>query len=92
MDKLAQELAKQLWYVLGRTLDTARGTDPGPQQLVSTLRIIEREERIDQQCIEKHKHTGFMPVSRPRRWKEKCFRVLEDVVKQRIEGTQLEDR
>lgn len=45
MDKLAQDLGKQLWYILGRTLEAVRGSDPGPQQVVTALRIIEREER-----------------------------------------------
>ncbi|KRY39461.1 Exocyst complex component 3 [Trichinella spiralis] len=29
--KLADELSKQLWYIIGRTLEAVRGTDPGPQ-------------------------------------------------------------
>lgn len=45
IDKLAHELGKQLWYILGRVLEAVRGTDPGPQQLITALRIIEREER-----------------------------------------------
>lgn len=45
IDKLSQELAKQLWLILDRVLDYVRGVDPGPQQLITALRIIEREER-----------------------------------------------
>jgi hypothetical protein len=45
VEKLAFELGKQLWYILGRTLEAVRGNDPGPQQVVTALRIIEREER-----------------------------------------------
>lgn len=41
------ELGKQLWYIIGRTLEAVRGSDPGPQRLVTALRIIEREERYD---------------------------------------------
>ncbi|KRY39462.1 Exocyst complex component 3 [Trichinella spiralis] len=90
--KLADELSKQLWYIIGRTLEAVRGTDPGPQQLVTSLRIIEREERIDEFCLQRKKDTGFMPVGRPRQWRKKCFDVLTNMVNQRIEGNQLEDR
>ncbi|KRZ51740.1 Exocyst complex component 3 [Trichinella nativa] len=90
--KLADELSKQLWYIIGRTLEAVRGTDPGPQQLVTSLRIIEREERIDEFCLQRKKDTGFMPVGRPRQWRTKCFDVLTNMVNQRIEGNQLEDR
>lgn len=40
-----QELAKQLWYICSRCLEAVRGLDQGPVQLVTALRIIEREER-----------------------------------------------
>ncbi|KRZ42499.1 Exocyst complex component 3 [Trichinella pseudospiralis] len=90
--KLADELSKQLWYIIGRTLEAVRGTDPGPQQLVTSLRIIEREERIDEFCLQRKQDTGFMPVGRPRQWRTKCFDVLTNMVNQRIEGNQLEDR
>ncbi|VDP11894.1 unnamed protein product [Soboliphyme baturini] len=90
--KLVEELGKQLWYIVSRTLEAVRGADPGPQQLVTALRIIEREERIDQFHKERQISTGFLPLGRPRRWREKCFNVLENVVCQRIEGNQLEDR
>ncbi|OUC44234.1 putative exocyst complex component Sec6 [Trichinella nativa] len=77
--KLADELSKQLWYIIGRTLEAVRGTDPGPQQ-------------IDEFCLQRKKDTGFMPVGRPRQWRTKCFDVLTNMVNQRIEGNQLEDR
>ncbi|KRX62337.1 Exocyst complex component 3 [Trichinella sp. T9] len=35
--KLADELSKQLWYIIGRTLEAVRGTDPGPQQVAALL-------------------------------------------------------
>ncbi|KFD61843.1 hypothetical protein M514_12304 [Trichuris suis] len=90
--KLADELAKQVFYIIGRTLEAVRGTDPGPQRLVTALRIVEREEQIDQFCVERHLETGFIPVKRPRKWRERCFHVLEKMVRQRVEGNQLEDR
>ncbi|KRZ42501.1 Exocyst complex component 3 [Trichinella pseudospiralis] len=90
--EIQDTLSKQLWYIIGRTLEAVRGTDPGPQQLVTSLRIIEREERIDEFCLQRKQDTGFMPVGRPRQWRTKCFDVLTNMVNQRIEGNQLEDR
>lgn len=46
VEKLANELAKQIFYVCSRCLEAARGVDQGPMQLVTALRIIEREERF----------------------------------------------
>lgn len=39
------ELGKQLWYICSRALEAVRGEGAGPSQLVSALRIIEREQR-----------------------------------------------
>jgi exocyst complex component 3 len=43
---VAAELAKQVFYIISRCLEAVRGADPGPQQVVTALRIIEREERL----------------------------------------------
>lgn len=51
LDKVVQELAKQLWYICSRCLEAVRGVEQGPTQLVTALRIIEREERFSfQNC------------------------------------------
>lgn len=93
LDKVIQELAKQLWYICSRCLEAVRGTEQGPTQLVTALRIIEREERIDQYYIDRQSSTNdFMPPGRPRKWRQKCLEVIASTVKQRIEGNQLEDR
>lgn len=36
--------------------------------------------------------SAFVPPGRPRRWRERAFRVLEKTVVSRVEGNQLEDR
>uniref|UniRef100_A0A0N5AZF8 Exocyst complex component Sec6 n=1 Tax=Syphacia muris TaxID=451379 RepID=A0A0N5AZF8_9BILA len=92
VEKLVNELGKQIFYVCSRCLEAARGTDQGPTQLVTALRIIEREERIDNYYKEKFPSSKFMPPGRPREWRKKCFEVIESTVRQRIEGNQLEDR
>lgn len=82
---LSDELAKQLWMVLQRAMVTVRRD---PTMLVSVIRIIEREEKIDRKMVDRKKQTGFIPPGRPKRWKDKMFQVLEGTVGTRIEGTQ----
>lgn len=82
---LSDELAKQLWMVLQRSMVTVRRD---PTMLVSVVRIIEREEKIDRRMVDRKRQTGFIPPGRPKRWKDKMFQVLEGTVSTRIEGTQ----
>ncbi|CAF0726882.1 unnamed protein product [Adineta ricciae] len=63
-----------------------------PEQLVTALRLIEREEQIDRFWAEKKNLTGFSPPDRPRQWRMLCFDLLRKSVKHRIEGIQLETK
>ncbi|XP_049715477.1 exocyst complex component 3 isoform X3 [Elephas maximus indicus] len=89
MQRLSEELAKQLWMVLQRSLVTVRRD---PTLLVSVVRIIEREEKIDRRMLDRSKQTGFIPPGRPKKWKEKMFAILDRTVTTRIEGTQADTR
>ncbi|XP_075068950.1 exocyst complex component 3 [Mixophyes fleayi] len=86
---LSDELAKQLWMVMQRSITTVR---KDPTLLVSVIRIIEREEKIDRRMTDRKKQTGFIPPGRPKKWKEKMFAVLEKTVVTRIEGSQADTR
>ncbi|KAM6948457.1 exocyst complex component 3 [Aplochiton taeniatus] len=86
---LSDDLAKQLWMVLQRAMGMVRRD---PTMLVSVVRIIEREEKMDRRMLDRKKQTGFIPPGRPKGWKERMFQVLEGTVSTRIESTQSETR
>ncbi|XP_051557648.1 exocyst complex component 3-like [Myxocyprinus asiaticus] len=85
----SDELSKQLWMVLQRAMVTVRRD---PTMLVSVVRIIEREEKIDRKMLDRKKQTGFIPPGRPKCWKNRMNEVLEGTVSGRIESTQSETR
>ncbi|XP_023231105.1 exocyst complex component 3-like [Centruroides sculpturatus] len=89
VEKMSEELSKQLWLILKRTLNSVRKE---PQVIVTALRIIEREERADTAALVRHKTTGFLPPGRPKKWRQRAFEVLKQAVAERIEGNQLEER
>lgn len=66
MQQLSEQLGKQLWLLLGRSLNTVRKE---PQVIVTAVRIIEREERADAYAVQRQKQSGFLPPDRPKRWK-----------------------
>lgn len=90
VEKLSEDLGKQIWLVLKRTLNSVRKE---PQVIVTALRIIEREERRDNAARERERSSaGFLPPGRPKEWRRRCFEVLESAVEDRIEGNQFEER
>lgn len=86
---LSNLLEKQLRLVLNRTLNTVRKE---PTVIVTALRIIEREEKSDEEALKQERQTKFLALGRPKRWKAMAFEVLEKAVATRIEGTQVEER
>nr|SVE76290.1 EOG090X03GO [Daphnia longispina] len=89
VQQLSEQLGKQLWLLLGRSLNTVRKE---PQVIVTAVRIIEREERADAYAIQRQKQSGFMSPDRPKKWKARALEVLSDAVIERIEGNQFEER
>lgn len=85
--KLSDSLGKQCWVVLGRVLSTVRSD---PAQLVTALRIVERETRADKRAEEKKTNMGFSVPGRPKKWRDKAFKVLEESVSNRFESLDME--
>lgn len=96
VNTVVDELSKNMWFILGRTLEMVKGNEQGggPQQVVTCLRIVEREERIDKFYMDARSKnsSSFVPPGRPRNWKDKALAALEKTVDNRVYGNQLEDR
>lgn len=89
VQRLSEDLGKQLWVILGRSLNTVRKE---AKVVVTAVRIIEREEMLDAYASQRKKQNGFMPPGRPKNWKAHALNVLSNAVIQRIEGNQFEER
>jgi exocyst complex component 3 len=89
VEKLSEELGKQLWLIIRLTLNSVRKE---PSVIVTALRIIEREEKADAMAIKRHDTTGFMPQGRPKQWRKRVFEILEEAVSERIAGNQFHER
>ncbi|XP_018493716.1 exocyst complex component 3 [Galendromus occidentalis] len=89
VERLSDELGKQLWVILKRTLNTVRKE---PQVIVTALRLITREEWADEAALRRQETTGFLPPSRPKLWKKKAIETLEQSVAERLEANQIEGR
>ncbi|XP_022694976.1 exocyst complex component 3-like isoform X2 [Varroa jacobsoni] len=89
VERLSDELAKQLWLILKRTLNTVRKE---PQVIVTALRLIMREEWADEAALKRQQSTGFLPPGRPKLWRKKAIETLEQSVAERLEGNQIEVR
>lgn len=87
--RLSDKLMKQVRFVLRRTLNTVR---KDPKLIVTVLRIVEREEKLDADCLAQQKLTGFLPPGRPKMARQKVLEVLRTNVVERIEGNQLDER
>lgn len=85
VNKLSEELAKHICLILQRCLAVVHSK---PSQIVSALRIIEREEIIDGHFSSQSYSLGhqYRPPSRPRRWRNMALNILKDMVYSRIES------
>ncbi|ETE63675.1 Exocyst complex component 3-like protein, partial [Ophiophagus hannah] len=75
--ELNDALAQHLWCTVARATKVVL---EDPSLLVSAVRIIEREEHIDAIVALRSQPHGFLPPGRPKRWRRKFFRVVQDTV------------
>ncbi|KFW86291.1 Exocyst complex component 3-like [Manacus vitellinus] len=74
LQQLNETLAKQLWDIVGSSLRLGR---EGPVLFVTAVRIIEREEKIDDTLL---LEATFLPPGRPKGWRQKFYHVLQDTI------------
>lgn len=80
---LQDTLGQKLWLVMTQVTGLVSTT---PSKVVTALRIVEREEKTDA-LIEEVLGARGIPSSqlpgRPKKWKEKCFQILETAISNR---------
>ncbi|XP_040894274.1 exocyst complex component 3-like protein [Toxotes jaculatrix] len=81
--QLVDALGKELWAVVSSALALAR---QNPTPFVSAVRIVEREEALDQALLEERggSNSRPLPPGRPRCWRACFFQVLEEAVAARF--------
>ncbi|XP_050167393.1 exocyst complex component 3-like protein isoform X1 [Myiozetetes cayanensis] len=75
LQQLNETLAKQLWDIVGSSLRLVR---EDPVLFVTAVRIIEREEKIDDTLL---LEATFLPPGRPKGWRQKFYHVLQDTIR-----------
>ncbi|KAM6353099.1 exocyst complex component 3-like protein isoform 5-T5 [Alca torda] len=74
LQELNESLAGQLWDIVGNSLRLVR---EDPVLFVTAVRIIEREEKIDDTLL---LEATFLPPGRPKGWKQKFYQVLQETI------------
>ena len=74
LQELNENLAKQLWDIVGSSLRLVR---EDPVLFVTAVRIIEREEKIDDTLL---LEATFLPPGRPKGWRQKFYHVLQETI------------
>ncbi|XP_021263694.1 exocyst complex component 3-like protein isoform X2 [Numida meleagris] len=74
LQELNEGLAKQLWGIVGSSLQLVR---EDPVLFVTAVRIIEREEKIDDTLL---LDATFLPPGRPKGWRQKFYHVLQETI------------
>ncbi|NXA41647.1 EX3L1 protein, partial [Eudromia elegans] len=75
LQELNESLAKQLWGIVGCSLELVR---EDPVLFVSAVRIIEREEKIDDALL---LDATFLPPGRPKGWRQKFYHTLQESIR-----------
>uniref|UniRef100_A0A8C8SH40 Exocyst complex component 3 like 1 n=1 Tax=Pelusios castaneus TaxID=367368 RepID=A0A8C8SH40_9SAUR len=77
VQELSNQLARQLWNIVGSSWKLVR---EDPALFVSAVRIIEREESIDDALLlGPHTHR-FLPPGRPKAWRQRFYQVMQEAI------------
>ncbi|CAF0747598.1 unnamed protein product [Brachionus calyciflorus] len=87
--ELQKTLHNHIFVTIKRMHDVSKSR---PEQLVTALRIIAREEALDEYWIKKKQETGFAPSDRPRRWREECFETIRQLIDTKLQGCRILER
>lgn len=78
-----------IFVVIKRMLEVSKTF---PEQLVTALRIIERENILDEYWKKKKEETGFAPPDRPKKWRKECRDTIKSIAETKIHGCRIEER
>ena len=78
---LSEEFTETLWIFVRKASTYARFD---AQKIIKVLQIIEYEEGLDAEAIERQEKDGFIPEGRPKCLRTRMFEILEEEVKNRI--------
>lgn len=87
--EIQKTLQSQIFVTIDRMLTVVRSD---PKQLVSALRIVEREEILDEDWRKKNAEIHFMPSDRPKKLKERCLNQIAKYIDNRIQGSRYKER
>jgi exocyst complex component 3 len=83
-------LHNHIFMTIKRMLEVSKSY---PEQLVSALRIIEREEILDDYWQKKKEdENGFAPKDRPKKWRQECRDTIKTIVENKVHGLRIEER
>jgi len=80
-----------IFLTIKRMLEMSRSF---PEKLVTALRIIEREEVLDEEWNRKKEEQsgGFFPKDRPKNWRHECKSTIKQMIENKIHGLRIEER
>jgi exocyst complex component 3 len=70
------QIHNSIFMTLKRMLEVSKTF---PEQLVTALRIIEREDILDEYWKKKKEETGFAPPDRPKKWLKECRDTIRSI-------------
>ncbi|XP_043382045.1 exocyst complex component 3-like protein isoform X1 [Chelonia mydas] len=77
LQELSDALAQQLWRVVGGSV---RLVQEDPALFVSAVRIIEREESVDDALLLGSRAHRFPAPGRPKAWRQRFYQVMQETI------------